>query len=236
MKICSDVQLFWDTYVLPPDLTPEQKIARELAKLKAERDSLAREADDLRSDMRIEAKLLRQYEIDRDHNGIERAVKQQVRTEKKERFLLRQVDKLDKCIEEVMTIKGDHQQTLSLLIVMNATSKKSVSVAEAKRITQTYQNQKMNNDLIRDMVQDALNLSEEEEDGEQFNEADQKRVDELIKLSKDVGDQKMMDSIPLVTGISHQNRLNTENMSQKELELQCRKDEKKLENYLMGIK
>ena len=194
------------------------------------------EADDLRSDLAIDAKLLRQYERDRNHSGIERVVKQQVRAEKKERFLLRQVDKKDKCIEEIETMKGDYEQTLSLLIVMNATNKKSVSFAEAQRITEAYKQQKTNNDRTKELVEMALDLSGEDEDGDQFNEADQKRVEELIKLSKDVGDQKMMENIPVVTGIAHENRHSSENMSQRELELKCRMDEKKLDNFLMGIK
>lgn len=232
VKFCLDAQLFWDQYVLPPEMTPEQKIAREMGKLKAERELMEREADDLRSDLRIQSKFLRQYERERDHKGIERSVKQQVRIEKKELFLLRQIDKIEKCIEEVMTIKGDHQQTLSLLIVMNATCKKSVSYAEAKRITQAYATQKETNDKIKQMVE--MTLEGEEEDGDQFTEAEQERIEELIKLSKDVGDQNMMSAIPLVSGIPQ--REGGGDKTQRELDLQCKQDEKKLENFLMGIK
>lgn len=235
-KLCSDVQLFWETWILPPDPTPEQKIARELSKLRNEKEVVMNEVDDLRMDLRIQTKLLKQYERERDHSGIERSVREQVRMEKRERFLVRQIEKANKCLEEATTIKSDHQQTLSLLIIMNATMKKSVGIPEATRITKAYSQQKMNNDKIRDMVETALGLDLEEDEDEEFTEADQQRVDELIKLSKDIGDQNIMNALPVVSGIPQKDMSGMENMTKRELEIQCGLDEKKLENYLMGIR
>lgn len=236
-KVCYDIQQFWDTWILPPDLTPEQKIAREMAKLRAEREVVTNEIDDLRMDLRIQAKLLRQYEKERDHSGIERTVKEQVRMEKRERFLVRREEKANKCLEEATTIRADNQQTLSLLIIMNASMKKSVSIQEAMRVTNNYKDQKLNNDKMRDMIEAVLGLDvEEDEDGEQFTEADQQRVNELIQLSKDIGDQSIMNTLPMVSGIPQKDLSGMENMTKRELDIQCNLDEKKLDHYLLGIR
>lgn len=224
------------TFIFPPVPSSEERISGEITLLKGEKKVLEKERARNERDREWKEKKSKEMALERDNDGMERAIRDVVRAEKKDRFLQSQIDGYDRTLVQISRMKSGQQQTRSKLVVMHATTKASISIEDAKHITSAYQQMKMMNETLNEIVEDVLSEEEDEEQNETFDLNDQRRIEELRRRNMEMADSKLMEEIPHISGIS-QNPANTHqpgHLSESEMLTQAKLDEKRLEQFLIG--
>lgn len=228
----------FQNFFFPPVSSSEERISGEINLLNTEKKQLEKERSKNNRNREWNEKKARDMAMERNNEGMERAIRDVVRAEKSDRFLQSQIDGYDRSLVQIRKMKSDQQQTKSKLVVMHATTKLSVSVEDAKHITREYQNMKMMNETLKEMVEDVLSEEADEEENETFDLNDQRRIDELRRRHIEMADSKLMEDIPYVRGLTQNNHHDAYppgHLSDSEMLIQSKLDEKKLDQFIIGV-
>jgi hypothetical protein len=199
--------------LFPTPLTPEQRIEQAQKAIKERERFLRRDVMRLEIEREDATKECTRYANEGNTNELRRAIVAQVKTEKEEKYLQQQLDRLKATKKSIDRMINDQVQNKAIVRVMAATTEQSLDINYVKQTIGEYNINKMTNDTVRDLLEEALDDQDEDED-DKFTEEDVKRVEDLMKLNTDVANHKLLDQIPIVSDCNLSDILD---MSEKQL-------------------
>lgn len=217
----------WYEY-FPTPLTPDERIAQSRQAINEREKTLRR--DLMRHEIEREdaTATCTRWANEGNANELRRAIVAQVKSEKEEKYLQQQLDRLKATKKSIDRMINDHVQNKAIVRVMAATTEQSLDINYVKQTICEFNVNKMTNDTVRDMLEDALDDESEEE--EKFTEEDARRVEELMKLNMDVANHKLLDQIPIISDSS--NLSDILDMSEKQLHEKNSAAVREMEHFL----
>jgi hypothetical protein len=102
---------------------------------------------------------------------------------------------------------NDQAQNKAMLNVMSLVTEDAIDPHIVQSTITEYQYGKTNTDLVRELLDDALEESEEEEaeaegGNKNFTQQDNARVETLMRLNTDLVNHKLLDNMPIIGEIN----------------------------------
>lgn len=202
---------YWE-YFFPTPLTPEQKIDKACASVKAQENRLRKEEWMVKARLeRVDAEMAKTTKT-RNKAEMERVARDKVAVENQRATLQDQMSELITTKEDVQRMQTDQIRTRAVLDVMAATNEISVDPGYATQTIFRYKQTTVVRDCVNELVKEAMDERREElaEARAEQGEADKERVEELMaenwhkansELSQDLPHISVHGKVPpLVTG------------------------------------
>jgi hypothetical protein len=194
-------------YFFPRELTTAEKVQLSQNEIKKRESEMRRKLGRLQIELEDATKACTKCAQEGNMNELRRLIMNQVKLEKEEAYVQRQLDKFRANMNHIDRMLNDQAQNKAMLNVMSLVTEDAIDPHIVQSTITEYQYGKTNTDLVRELLDDALEESEEEEaeaegGNKNFTQQDNARVETLMRLNTDLVNHKLLDNMPIIGEIN----------------------------------